>query len=391
MIREGTVEYGENKQCRAYCKPIGKWELAEGKWREPTEQEVGTAFSIVSYDTTFGKRKNEEEFEMIFIVGGKRTENYSEKGNGTGWGVQKYLDFFDKMDKNIRVVSILVDKDGPLEEEAKLMAERINHMKGVSKCKKVHYLGVSKGGTMAGALLKYLTEEELDKVHLISCFAPWRGTILASPVLLYKKIDQVMAQAKTDVKGLIKKIIPHVAKIKPHEENAELDDLTESSPLGKRIKRIHWRVFSQSHMDYDIVPVEEGPEGIPTKHLGRYDNNYLRGMFGEKTLQMLGKVKFTNVTTYCTKQTRQAAIKSRNLNAALLSIADELLFDTPSDGMVTEESAKYIEQVAEEHGIPIIAMRIFNGHHDIETDSTMIECIVQNIIQKDIGKEEEEK
>ena len=64
MIREGTVEYGENKQCRAYCKPIKKWELAEGKWREPTEQEAGTAFSIVSYDTTFGKRKNEKEFEI---------------------------------------------------------------------------------------------------------------------------------------------------------------------------------------------------------------------------------------------------------------------------------------------------------------------------------------
>ena len=258
-------------------------------------------------------------------------------------------------------------------------------------CKKIHYLGVSKGGTMSVALLEHLTESDLDKIQLTSCFAPWLGTILASPVLLYDKIDEVMANAKKSVIDVIGKLIPYLANIKPTAEKDETigDTNNTKSRLGNIIKKIHWNVFSQSHMDYDIVPVLQGEEGVPEEHLKRYDVNYLKGMFNEKAIEMLRKMgkAFINVTTHCTEETRQNAIKTRNLNAGALSVAAELLFDEESDGMVTEKSAREVERVAEENCINIGIMRIPNGHHDIETDARMVKLVVNRMLQRE--KEED--
>ena len=98
---------------------------------------------------------------------------------------------------------------------------------------------------MSVAILKYLKESNLDKLNIMAYSPPYLGTILASPVMLYEKCDEIIKKVKSST---IEKIIPHLANIKPKTKEKRI----EGNSLVDILKKIHWNVFSQSHMDYDI-------------------------------------------------------------------------------------------------------------------------------------------
>lgn len=307
-------------------------------------------------------------------MNGMRPENYSKKGSGTGWGTNNYLTALEKSNKKFKVASILVDNDAPLEKQAELVAKYINKIKDNKNCKRIHILGISKCGTISVALLKYLSNSNLDKLNIMAYSAPYLGTIFASPVSLYKKVDKVVGKVQI---GLIEKIVPYLERIKPTNKK----ECNESTGLTNILKKIHWNVFSQSHMDYDISQIDG--KGVPVQHKNRYDSNYLNNMFDSKTLNMLRKVQFTNITTFCTEQTFKNAISTHNINEAMLYLSSKIIFDEEaSDGMVPLESAKYIEEVCKENSINIDNIKISNGHHDIGSDSRIIGEIINDKILK---------
>lgn len=89
-------------------------------------------------------------------------------------------------------------------------------------------------------------------------------------------------------------------------------------------------------MDYDISQISG--KGVPVQHKNRYDSNYLNNMFDSETLDMIKKVHFTNITTYCTEQTLKNAIKTHNINEGMLYLSSRIIFDKElSDGMVSNE------------------------------------------------------
>ena len=122
-------------------------------------------------------------------------------------------------------------------------------------------------------------------------------------------------------------------------QNNDLDKLHIVSTV-KFFTDFHWNLFSQSHIDYDISSLCE--DGVPHQHLDRYDENYLKNLFNEETLKKLQQVDFTNVTTYCTKKTLKNSIKALNATGVLLYISDNVLFDEPSDGLVALRSCRAI-------------------------------------------------
>lgn len=347
-------------------------------WKEAKGKEKKRAFSVVQYNTKFGKKsgENDIDFEYFIIMNGMRPENYSKGGNRTGWGINNFLPALEKSDKRFKVASILLDNDAPLEKQAELVAKYINQIKENEACKKIHILGVSKCGTMSVALLKYLENSNLDKLNIMSYSAPYLGTIFASPLSLYRKVDEVAGKVQT---GLIEKIIPYLEKIKPITKKEK----KETVGLTNILKKIHWNVFSQSHMDYDIAQVDG--KGVPMQHKNRYDASYLNEMFDSKTIDMLRKVRFTNIATYCTKQTLRNAIATHNINEAMLYLSSKIIFDKEkADGMVPLKSAKYIEEVCKLNSISIDSMEIEDGHHDIGSDLKIIEEIVnEKILEKD--------
>lgn len=310
-----------------------------------------------------------------------RRENYSISGKSgeiTGWGISNFLPILDESNKRIKCESILVDKDGPLEEEAVLLAKHINKLKEEKKCKKIHVLGVSKGGCIATATLKYLKDSHLDKLNVMTYQAPFLGTIFASPVALYKRVDEFVGSISD---SLLKRVIPILQKIRP---NARKEN--SSNNLLKVLKNIHWNVFSQSHMDYDISIMDK--KGVPTKHSNRYDRNFLENMFNEETLSRLKQVDFTNITTNCSEKTLSRAFETRNINALMLYLSSKTIFRGKiSDGMVDEKSSKYVEEICDKNGIKISKMKIPNGHHDIASDLDIISQVMKEKVLKNEPKE----
>ena len=149
------------------------------------------------------------------MLDGTRVENYSVQGEmdgKPGYALGKYLSELDQSYGRIKAESILVDNDGPLEEEAKLIANHVNKIKKEEKCKKVTILGASKCGCMSIAMLKYLTDANLDKLDVICYSAPYLGTILASPVVLYEEVDKKVEYFSN---GLLNKVVPQIQKIRP--------------------------------------------------------------------------------------------------------------------------------------------------------------------------------
>ena len=313
-------------------------------------------------------------FEYFIIMNGMRPENYSKKGNGTGWGTHHFLSALENINKNFKVTSILLDNDAPLEKQSELVAKYMNQLKENKNCKRIHVLGISKCGTMAVALLKYLSNSNLEKLNIIVYSLPYLGTIFASPVLLYQKLDAVIEKLQIRV---IKNIIPYLKKIKPFPIESMHETL--GTELTNVLKNIHWNIFSKSHMDYDISQISG--KGVPVQHKNRYDSNYLNNMFDSETLDMIKKVHFTNITTYCTEQTLKNAIKTHNINEGMLYLSSRIIFDKElSDGMVSLESMKYIEKVCKLNSINIDTIEISDGHHDIGGDPKIIKKIINEKI-----------
>lgn len=215
--------------------------------------------------------------------------------------------------------------------------------------------------------------------------APYLGTIMASPNILYAKAHEVIGKVPS---SLLKRMVPNLQKIRPISKTTSCD--TNQNNIAKILTNIHWNVFSQSHMDYDISLV--GENGVPDQHQDRYDKNFLENLFNEKTLTRLRQVDFTNITTTCTPKTVKNSLKSLNAAAFMLYVSSQVLFDEPSDGMVPLRSSQYIEKVCKEHCIPISTLRIQDGHHAISGDTKMVQQIVQQKIlaRDDKAKDDEE-
>lgn len=363
--------------------------MQEHKWKEVSDGEDGEAFSVVQFNTEFGKKANNPnvDFEYFIFLDGMRAENYSKKGTSignSGWGTQNYLTELEERAERFKVLSVLLDKDAPLDSQTKLLANKINKLKEMEHCKKITVLGISKCGTMVADLLHHLNDTNLDRLNLLAALPPYLGTIYASPNILYNKVDETIGKVPDN---LLKRVIPNLQKIKPTQK--QFLSQKQGAKFTKILKDIHWNLFSQSHMDYDISLL--GENGVPDEHKDKYDENYLKNLFNEEALSRLRQVKFTNITTTCSNRTLENSLKTLNVTAFMLYLSSRVLFDEPSDGMVTLHSAQEIERVCEEKGIPITTLHIKDGHHDISGDSRIVKEIMQQaVLNKSCKKEEKE-
>ncbi|MCI8636854.1 MAG: hypothetical protein HFJ36_03205 [Clostridia bacterium] len=142
----GAVKLENGKSCSACCMPIRKYSLEENQWNEVSKENTGKAFSVVKYSTEFGKLANNPNsyFEYFILLDGMRAENYSETGTSfdgnSGWGIKNYLNYLENKNSRIKALTVLVDKDAPLEEQSKLLAHKINKLKDMKRCKKINIL-----------------------------------------------------------------------------------------------------------------------------------------------------------------------------------------------------------------------------------------------------------
>lgn len=120
-----------------------------------------------------------------------------------------------KWDAKVKASIILVDNDAPLERQAELLAQHVEKLKRDEHCKKVHILGHSKCGTMNVAMLKYLSEDDLEKLNVISYSAPYLGTIFASPKAFEERLEEVVKEGKEQ---LLKRVIKGIKEVEPQTD-----------------------------------------------------------------------------------------------------------------------------------------------------------------------------
>ena len=375
------------KKYQIICEANKKWdkelekkagengEILGDCWRAiQSDEERDTAFSVVKIDKSLGKgSRDSKEYEYFILMDGKRAGRYPKTGGKLAWGIKNCIPFLESMEARVEASAILVDNDAPLEKQAELLATHVETLKNDPNCRSVHVLGHSKCGTMNIAMLKYLTDANLDKLNVISYSAPYKGTIFATPKAFEERLGARVKKAIE--RGQEQKIARIIQSIRKSEPNCQG---IVAEGVYNFLLSIYIKIFSNGHMDLDIA---EGKEGIYPEQLARYDENYLGKMFEGETLEKLRRIKFTNITTFLTQNTLLNACKDFNKLAGIQCFFHELIFaPQKSDGTVGLESASYIERVCKQNGINISTMRVADGHHELPTDSRILGRIFKELI-----------
>lgn len=383
--RIGTVKTKDGKYT-AYCRTKMKWDQKENTWKviEAGDKNVnrGRAFSVVSYNTDFGQDSDTDAYEYVVLINGMRVENYSKHGSNNGWGTKKFVEDVNGRNGRYRLVNILVDNDAPLEEQSKIVAKYMEGLMKDEHCTRVNLLGISKGGRMASKALKYIEDKETAKrkLNAVAYSMPGKGTIFASPELLFKRLDNISGEIR---ESLVQKLLPYLETLKPEDSQEELEDGQEQEENDEKallidfLKRLYLKIISQSHMDYDI---SVGEDGVPETHRKPefYDENFIK--FDGAELEAIRQIGLTNITTTCSPKTLKRALATGNINAMLLYLSAKMIFEEPSDGMVSLKSASEVGELGKGN---IKRVFIPNGHHSLGDDDYLINVVLDNVLTRE--------
>ena len=300
-------------------KIIKKYDLNTSAWRDAlTLDEQKKAFAIASYKEI--KHKDEDSYNYIIVADGCKVEDRAISPDCThiqnsSFGISNIMNYFNKKDDNYRIRLIMVDIDGPHVDESIWLAKYINKLSLREDVKTINYLGFSKCGVMGLNLIKYLNKEALLKTRVYSISSPYTGSILASPIYL-----------KQECKKILSSILG---------ENIITDKIVEE------LLKVHFNIFTDSHMDYDISL----PGGISKDAMNRYDPRFLENIFSEENISAAHRVAhWQNICTHITDKTKREIIRSGNLMNIGFCIINKYLYNKMSDGIVPLKSQKTVER-----------------------------------------------
>ena len=293
-------------------KIIAKYDLNTNKWRKNIkEEEKGKAFSIVDYKKI--NNNDSDKYDYIIFCDGFRLENHSKNMKTVEEsknGVDKIINYFKDKDKNIKIKTILIDMDAPLEEDSKLLANYINKIEDANT---INIVGISKCGAMAFNMAKYINDK--DKTNIYTIATPFTGTLMASPRYVKQKLNKI-------VKSII-------------------SDEDISNKIVKSVMRIYENICSNSHMDYDVAL----KNGVEKSKLNKYDSNFLKNIFSNENIKAINEVNFyQNFTTGIDNETLIEAIQTLNFEGIGLCLLNGLLMGGKTDGFVPLKSEKEVEK-----------------------------------------------
>ena len=332
---------------------IGKWNNETNTWTIPSSKQIGRSFSLCDYDYILNDPSKGVNY--IIVCDGKRlnlhtfdTENIGDKAAN----MKHIISHYRKQPGNYVIKLFMIDNDAPIIEDAKMLASYIDLLSEKKTTNTVNLLCLSKCGAMSVYIPRFLKlRESFNKTNIYSIAAPYKGTKLASPKLLYPDLHRIV-RARLG-KGIV------------------------SDLVYKSMIEIYEYLCSNSHMDYDIAV----PGEIPQERTYLYDKSFIKDIFDKKNIDALKHINsFTNITTGIDANTLPEAIKTFNINGIGLCLMDELLFDKPSDGMVRVKDQKAIESVIETDSI-----NLQSSHHDVYSNNrtySEVLDIVDDIIQE---------
>ena len=327
---------------------IGKWNLQKNKWTTPQKEEYGKSLSYATYDTIIND-ENSNQINYIIIANGTRLEQHTkdtENINEKELLINYVINNLKTKNENYEIITLFVDSDAPLIEEAKILAKFIDTLSIQETTQTINIISVSKCGTISFYTPNFFeNEESFQKTSIHNIAVPYKGTKFASPFIIFNEVKSFL-KAKLGNNELSKKSYLHLLKL-------------------------YRETCSNSHMDYDIAL----PGGVPIEYQHQYDKNYIKNIFSKENIDAIKKInQFKNYTTQIDEKTFIEALLSLNLKGMGLCLFDEFFFHGKSDGLTSLHSQKTVESV-----LDIESKHLKSAHHDVTSIPKTYDIILDEI------------
>ena len=327
---------------------IAKWNLKQNRWTKPNQEEYGKSFSYATYDTIINDENN-NEINYIIIANGTRLEQHT-KDNKIIDEKELLINYVTEKlkneNENYEIITLFMDSDAPLIEEAKVLSKFIDTLSIQETTKSINIIGVSKCGTMSFYTPHFFqNEESFQKTSIHNIAVPYKGTKFASPFIIFDELKSFL--------------------------NAKLGNNELSDKSYNALLKLYKETCSNSHMDYDIAL----PGGVPIECQHQYDKNYIKNIFSQENIDAIKKInQFKNYTTQIDEKTFIEALLSLNLKGMGLCLFDEFFFHGKSDGLTSLHSQKTVESV-----LDIESKHLKSAHHDVTSIPKIYDIILDEI------------
>lgn len=329
-------------------KGIGKFSLKTGMFGNiKSDYELGRCFAMGEYEPIINN--GEEGIHYVILAHGSRVEDHSKdfiEIPMSAMSVDDAYSYFSKQNRNYQILSYLMDADAPIKEDAKALAQYIGSLANNINVKSINLVGLSKCGTMSFYVPSFFGKEAtFDKTNIYTIAAPFLGTKMASPKLIYADIKRML------------------------ESKFGKNNFTNR--LYNEIVNIYESISSNSHMDFDIAL----PNGVPENKIELYDSSFISDMFSDRNVESIRRVgHYQNFVTGIDENTFAEAVRTGNLTGMALCLLDKLFFNEPSDGMVPVSSqevvSRYIDGLKSER---------LSTHHDVFGNKRVFSQVLSSV------------
>lgn len=327
---------------------VAKWNLHKNEWTTPTKEEYGKSFSYATYNTIINDENNNQT-NYIIIANGTRLEQHTKDNetlNEKELLINYVINQLKKQNENYEILTLFVDSDAPLIEEAKILAKFIDTLSIQETTQTINIISVSKCGTISFYTPNFFqNEESFQKTSIHNIAVPYKGTKFASPFIIFNEVKSFL--------------------------NATLGNNSLSKKSYLALLKLYKKTCSNSHMDYDISL----PGGIPIEYHYQYDQNYIKNIFSRENIEAIKKLNlFKNYTTQIDNKTFVEALLTFNLKGMGLCIFDEFFFHSKSDGLTSLHSQKTVETA-----LNIESTHLKSAHHDVTSIPKVYDIILNEI------------
>lgn len=335
-----------------------KWDLNENEWVMPTTNQYGRSFALAGYEQIINNIS--EKVNYIIIGAGTRVEDHSKDFrniNEKKLRIDTVLNHYSKKNGNYCVRAFLMDADAPIIEDAKLLAEYVDALAVLPTTNSINIIGLSKSSDMNFYMPRFFKEiNSFRKTNMFNIAPPYTGTRLASPLLFY-----------SDVKNLI---------------ISKFGDNKLGTLVYNNLIKVYENISSNSHMDYDIAI----PGGIPKEKFNLYDENFIKNIFSNDNVQAIKNLNsFKNIITGIDKNTWKEALRTGNFYGLGLCLLDDIFFENKSDGMVYVDAQREVESI-----LNLKSHVLKSTHHDVNSNTRAFKEVLR-IVDDTIEESEEKK
>lgn len=294
---------------------FSKWDLEANNWRTPSKGDRFRSFAMANYDPIVNNAARNANY--IIIAYGSRVEDHSKDSiniKNSSANINKLIHYFNKDTvANYIIKFVMLDADAPLKEEAKKLANYIDRIASNFNTSSINVVGLSKCGALNMYIPRYFkNSKSFSLTNIYNIATPYNGTILASPLIFYPKVKDL----------IISKIGDNKFANKVYEETI----------------KFYESISSNSHQDYDIAK----PWGVPQDRYDKYDPSFIENIFCDENIEALNKINsFHNYITGIDQNTLGNALFNCDFVSIGLCIIDKYFFEEKSEGLV-QTSDQYL-------------------------------------------------